>query len=198
MAFMAAAMPMVSAAMSAVGFVMQSMQQSNAAKQQAQQQEYDAAVQRNNAILANANASNALKVASVQEDQKRRENAQHIGGQKAALIESGIDITSGSGADLVEQSAINNELDALNIRYEGQLKANSYSNQANSYTAQAGLDDMGAKQSRANAKSATGLGMIIGAGAAGLSSYTASGGRYGSGSRSSGGVLPGSPSWRIA
>lgn len=52
MAFMAAAAPFLSAAMSAVGFVMQSMQQSAASKQAAQQAEYSAAVDRNNAILA--------------------------------------------------------------------------------------------------------------------------------------------------
>lgn len=173
---MAPAIPFIMMAVAAAGSIMSSQAQAAAAKRQAQAQEYSAAVDRNNAILAQANADNALKVASVQEDEKRRSNAMQLGAQRSALIESGIDTTSGSGADLVNQSAINNELDALNIRYGGQIKANSYLNQSNSALAQADLDTMAANNSRANARAATGPAMYIGAASSALSAY--SGSRY--------------------
>lgn len=90
-----------------------------------------------NAATARDQAANAARAASANEDAKRRESAMRLGSQRAALTESGVDITSGTGADLMAQSTLNTEMDALNIRYQGKLQAKGYNDQA-------ALDDMAA------------------------------------------------------
>lgn len=157
---MAAALPVIAAVASFAGSIMSAQNQAENYNRQAQAEEYNAAVNRQA-------AANALASANANEEAKRRENAMKIGAQKAGLIESGLDITSGTGADLVKQSALNTELDALNIRYQGAL-------QAKGYTDQAGLNLMNASASRANAKAATGPGMWLSAGANALGSYSSS------------------------
>lgn len=123
--------------------VMGAMQQANAAeasaRAQAQQQEYNATVARNNAKVA-ADQANAAE-----EQQRRRFNA--LQGQAiAGIAQSGTGF-DGSNLDLLKQNEINNELDALTIRYEGQ-------NKAAGLIAQADQDMYGAQVSRMNASTA--------------------------------------------
>lgn len=83
-----------------------------------------------NATVANQNSENALAAASANEDAQRRASAVKMGSQVASLTENGVSVTSGSGADLVEQSDINSEMDALNIRYQGKLQSKAYKDQS--------------------------------------------------------------------
>lgn len=107
-----------------------------------------------NAKVAANNAQIAADQANVNEDAQRRRAAMAIGREAAgAAAGSGI---SGTNADNLEQSATYAELDALNIRYQGQLGVQSDMNQAT-------LDNM-------QGKAANEAG-YLNAGAAALSSY---------------------------
>lgn len=135
----APAISLVSTAVSAFGAMQQADAQSASLRAQAQQQEYNATVARNNAKVA-ADQANAKE-----EAQRRHFNA--LQGQAiAGVAQSGTGF-DGSNLDLLKQNAINNELDALTIRYEGQ-------NQARGLEAQAAQDMYGASVSRMNASNA--------------------------------------------
>lgn len=145
-----------SAAMSAVGAI----SQGNAA---AAQQESAAAAARRNAIVADQNAQTALQASNANEEASRRKSAADMGRLRASLAENGVGLDSGTATDLTESSAMNAELDALNIRYGGQQQARDYKNQAALETAQAA-------QSSANAGAARTAGYLT-AGASALSTY---------------------------
>jgi hypothetical protein len=81
------------------------------------------------------NARLAREQSGVNEDAQRRMAAVVLGRQAAAAADgSGL---SGTNADLIEQSAANAEMDALNIRYKGKLGVMSHDTQANIYGASA-------------------------------------------------------------
>lgn len=81
--------------------------------------------------------SQALKVQSIVAGQQaladesvvRREGRDFRGRAAAALAENGLDPTGSSG-QMVDQSAAINELDALNTRYKGRLRALGLSSEA--------------------------------------------------------------------
>lgn len=75
-----------------------------------------------NATIDAQNARVARQQANAREEAQRRQARQVLGEQRAALAQAGIGL-SGSAADVYGQSAANAELDALNIRYEGELAA---------------------------------------------------------------------------
>jgi hypothetical protein len=105
----------LSAGVGAMGAIQQGEAQSNAMKAQADANRYNATIAKNNADAANQQAS-------AKEDLQRRHFAQVQGEANAAVAESHTGFL-GTSADVLKQNAINNELDALNIRYEGQQKA---------------------------------------------------------------------------
>lgn len=140
----------------AAGSIYQGQQAKKAADRQAD-------IDDRNAVIAQQASQNALLEASSNEDAQRRKSAQQLSAQAASLAESGIGLDSGTASDLTEQSALNAELDALNIRYAGKLKAAGYSNDAASF-------GMQASASRASGSAARTAG-YINAGASALSSY---------------------------
>lgn len=125
MAF-AAFIPMI---IGAVGAIAQGQQAKAAA-------DYNAKVDEQNATLTGQQANQ-------REEVFRREARQTLGRQRAALAESGTGL-SGSGADIIEDSALNLELDALNIRYQGELEARGLIEQAK-------MTKLEGRQRRANA-----------------------------------------------
>lgn len=146
----AAAIPYIFAAVAAVGSYSQSKQAEKAAN-------YQANVQK-------VNAGNILAQAAANEDTQRRRSASQLGQQRAALAENGVALDSGTGADLTHSSALNAEMDALNIRYQGTLNSNNS-------LAQSKLDSMQAD--------AYGRSSVFGAATSALSAYGASGGSFG-------------------
>lgn len=107
-----------------------------------------------NADIARQKARIAVDQSTVNEDAQRRRTAIAMGRQAASAAEgSGLE---GTNVDLLEQSATDAEIDALNIRYGGQI--GQVSN-----TAQAGLSDMAANDANTAG--------YLNAGAAALSSY---------------------------
>lgn len=75
-----------------------------------------------NAIMAEQGAKSELQQAGEREAAKRRQTAMILGTQRAAIAQSGGGM-GGSAADVMQQSATNAELDALTLRYEGELRA---------------------------------------------------------------------------
>lgn len=145
-----------SAAMGAVSMIVQG----NAA---AAQQESAANAANYNAAVAGQNAQSAIQAANANEEAQRRKAAGDQGRLRAGMAENGIGLDSGTASDLTEQSSMNAELDALNIRYQG-------ATQAQAYRSQGKLDTMQADQASSNAGAAMTSG-FIGAGASALSAY---------------------------
>jgi len=109
------AMLAASAAMSAVGAIQQGM----AAQAQAQAAQGAANY---NATIKRQQAASELQQSNAREEQQRRGTRQVLGQQRAALAQAGIGM-GGSALDIEEQSADRAELDALTMRYEGDLRA---------------------------------------------------------------------------
>ena len=84
-----------------------------------------------NAGILEQNAANERQQAGAREDAQRRRAAMVLGTQRAAFAQSGGGM-GGSAADVMEQSAINAELDALTLRYEGDLRARGMQAEATS------------------------------------------------------------------
>lgn len=142
-----------STAVSAMGAMEQADAQAANYRAKAQADEYNATVARNNA-----------KVAADQANAKEEAQRRHFGalqGQARAAIAQSATGDEGSNLDLLKQNAINNELDALTIRYEGQ-------NQVAGLNAQADMSKYSASVNRMNASNAQSAGMMN-AGAAILS-----------------------------
>lgn len=150
---MAQALAGVAIAMAAFGAITQGIAQSNQEKSAANVADYNATIDRQQ-------GQQALQISASREAQQRRAGTMALGDQAAAFGESG---TAGgaSAQDVMRQSAANAELDALNIRYEGQLQKRSYSQQAL-------LDEYTARVHRSNANQAL-WGGVLGAGTAALS-----------------------------
>lgn len=138
-----------STAMSALGAI----QQGQAASAQAQAA---ANAQRYNATVADQNAQVARAEASAAEDKQRRDFGQIQGQALAGVAQSGTGF-SGSNLDVLKQNVVNNELDSLTIRYQGEQKARGL-------VAQAQLDRYGAKVNDMNASNAV-TGGFLNAGA---------------------------------
>jgi hypothetical protein len=145
-----------STAMSAMGALQQGKAQAASYNAQAGANEYNAVVAQNNAIMAGEQAN-------AQEEQQRRHYRDLQGKAMAGVAQSGTGF-SGSNADVLQQNDVNNELDALTIRYEGINKVKSLESQAQ-------IEKYNAAVNRSNAKTAT-QAAKINAGAAVLSGAT--------------------------
>ena len=108
-------MLVASSAMQAVGAI----QQGKAAEANAQSQ---ANAARYNAQVKEMQAGVERQQANVREDQQRRKARQILGQQQAAVAQSGTGFM-GSNIDVIDQSSYAAELDALTIRYEGEMRA---------------------------------------------------------------------------
>jgi len=109
----------VSAAAAAVGVAAQISQ--------AHQQEAAADA---DARMAKQNQAIATEQAAAREDAFRRQGAQQLGRQAAATAQTGVDVGSGSAIDVIRQSAVNTELDAQTIRYQGLMQGFGFQRQA--------------------------------------------------------------------
>ena len=143
------------AGLKAFGSIQQGYAQANQANAAADVASFNAANTR--AAITSSNAET-----NAAEEKQNRDFGQLQGTAFAATAQSGTGF-DGSNALVLKQNAINNELDALTIRYQGQQKAQGLLAQAESYDSQAAAD-------RANAKGAK-IGGFLGAGANLLSGY---------------------------
>lgn len=82
-----------------------------------------------NAALLKQQGRTAFGNAVLEEDMQRREARESLGRTSAAIGESGTGY-GGSSANVMDQAAIDAELDALNIRYKGQFAKYTYDYQS--------------------------------------------------------------------
>ena len=82
-----------------------------------------------NAKLLNVQAAQAAHGAAYDEAALRRQQRQDLAAQVAEIGSRGID-ASGSIVDVIRQNATNAEMDALALRYKGQIEQAGYKSQA--------------------------------------------------------------------
>lgn len=125
MCWMAAAAiaSVVASAVSAAGAI----QQGNAAHKQGEAQ---AAAAEYNRQVSEINARQARLAAGVEEDRQREQNARVLSGMRAAAAAGGSTL-EGSTLSLVGDAATQLEYDAILKRYQGEVRAAGYGNQAN-------------------------------------------------------------------
>jgi len=131
---------------------------------------YNAQVQENEALIADMNMRAAGEQAARKEEMQRRQIAMRHGMARAGLAQSGTALGSGSNLDIIRQSEIANELDALTIRYEGALDSASFFNQGQNLRSRAQLSSMDAAKYNEAARS-TRMSGLVGAGAEILGGY---------------------------
>ena len=83
---------------------------------------------RYNASILDQEGRSADQQTAVAETQQRHQGRDALGREAAASAQSGTG--PGSSTDLMDESAVNAELDALNVRYRGQLTKYGLSTQA--------------------------------------------------------------------
>jgi hypothetical protein len=93
------------------------------AKAQSQTADYNAQVANQNAYIANQQADAISQ-------QQQRIQAQHMGAMIASYGASGIEADTGSAMDVLADSAARMQLDNMTTKYNYQLRAMGFSNQA--------------------------------------------------------------------
>lgn len=136
----APAMAAVTAVMSAVGTVASAQASSSQAAYQAQ-------VARNNQIIAQRNAADALKRGVIEEDKVRQRTSSIMGQQRALLAGQGSALDEGSPLDIQMDTAGMGELDALTVRSNFQREAYAHEVQGMNHAAQAALHEGKARTS---------------------------------------------------
>lgn len=163
------------AAITAGGAIMQGQQQASAYNAQKTADLY-------NAQTAQQAGTNAVEVSAANEAQQRRKGMAIEGAQYAALSET--NPNSPTSEAVARQQAINDQLDALNIRYQGQMANYGYQSQAQSNRYQADIERWNAQNASTGGWLTAGMTLAK----AGASAYGASsgGGMFGLGSSGSG------------
>lgn len=111
-----------------------------------------------NAGVASENANQTRIASNEQERQFRVSSRKQLGQMRANYSASGVTL-EGSPLDVLEESAMNAELDALQLRHGGEVKARAFENEMN-------IEKFKAKQAKS--------GMYLGAGGALLSGISTS------------------------
>jgi len=158
-------MQIASMAFSVIGAISDANSKSQAYESQAEWNQYNAAIQRQN-------AGAALQQSASEQARQNRQARRVMGEQRAAVAQSGTGF-GGSNADLLDQSATLAELDMLNIAYEGQMRARGYEIQAQG-------EDYSRKVNRRNAGNAKTAG-IFSAGRSLLTGFSSGYGKSGGG-----------------
>jgi len=127
------------ASLSAAGTVVStigSMNQAQAAKDQAAHQ---AAVDRNNQIIANRQAADTLKRGKEASDAQRAKAEQLKARQLVTLAGQGVDVGAGSSVDLLADTAELGEFDAQKIQSNAARESHSQKIQAANFGSRAGM-----------------------------------------------------------
>jgi hypothetical protein len=102
-------------------------------KAQKQQAKYQAAVARNNAIVAERAATDARERGEKEELNFRKQLSQLKGKQRAAFSGSGVVVDEDSPLDVLAETAELGEIDALTIRNNAEREAYGFENQARNF-----------------------------------------------------------------
>lgn len=110
------------------------------AEASAQAASYQAQVARNNALIANQNAAWAGEAGAAKESAQGMKNAAQVGNLKAKQGASGVDVNTGSSANVAAAAAELGNLDLGTTRSNTAREVYGYETQSVSDTAQANLD----------------------------------------------------------
>lgn len=136
MGFLAAAAPVLSlvgTGISALGAIQQGKAQQAAL-------DYQAQVANNNAIIANQYAQAATKAGEARAYEEGLKNRQKMGSLVAGYAASGVDVNTGSPAEVRVGEAATTLTDTETIRQAAALKAYGYNVEGTGFTAQSQLD----------------------------------------------------------
>lgn len=143
MAF-AAALGTIASAVSGVIGAIGAIQSANA---QAASAEYNAKIAERNAQIVENNRRLSMRQTEVDAEEKRRENRRTLSAVRAAYGASGLEL-SGSPLDVLEDSALELELDASRIEAEGRQRSVEMAAQGIAYREDATLSRMQGKAAR--------------------------------------------------
>jgi hypothetical protein len=121
-----------------------------------------------NADVMDAQAQSEREAAAFAETQQREQAAKLRARQRVAYASSGIDLSEGTPLEVLGQQAGEMEMDALTIRYNGEIKAKQSESQAAIYRMQ-GAQAQRAGFANAGSSLLTGLG---GAATTAMNAYT--------------------------
>lgn len=166
------AMMVVSTALTAYGQYQQGQAQEAAGKAQSDALTYNAAIARNNQILANRAAEDATQRGEIAARQKQIEAAQLKGRQLTVLAANGVDVNQGSSVDILADTAELGKFEELTIKANAAREALGYRQQAQGFETDAVLGTAGASNALSAGSFAKSNSMIQAGGtiAGGLSS----------------------------
>lgn len=127
----------LSATAQVAGLGMQAYGAMQSAHAQQNAYNYQAAVDRNNAILAERQASDAEQRGVDAEMTHRRKTAELKGSQRAQLAARGLDLGAGSALNILSDTDLMTEVDALSIRDNATREAWGHRTQAQNYRSEA-------------------------------------------------------------
>ena len=122
----------------------------NQANQQADAYRYQAQVAENNRIIEEWKAQDALERGAEEEAQDRRRTQRLLGQQRAVSAASGFRIDEGSNLDILGDTALFGELDALNIRDNAERESFGYRLNASNFASQASAKRQSARNAGRN------------------------------------------------
>jgi hypothetical protein len=129
--------------------------------------DYNAAIARNNQIIAERAAVDAETRGDIAADEQRRKTARVAGAQRAAFGASGLAIDSAYSTDILGDTAAFGELDALTIKSNAQREAYGYRVQGMNYAAEEAMARVGGKNANAAAQISAASTLIGGAASGG-------------------------------
>lgn len=132
--------------------------------------EYNARVSDMNAKLSDRAARDALERGKIEEQAQRQKTAQILGQQTAGMAANGLDLGFGSPLDLLVDTAVMGEIDALTIRSNTYREERDIRQQGLNYRGQAGMQRAEAKSAR-TAGWLSAAGTVLGGGADAYGNY---------------------------
>lgn len=147
----------------AIPFVLMGAQGLMGAKSAQETGAAQASAARQNAAYSDIAASDSIKRGATDEDQQRLQTMGAIGTQRAGFAANGVDVNSGSAANIQDDTAQLGEFDALTIRNNAAKEAWGYRTQSQTFRESAKTAEKSAKNNM--------FGSLLGAGASASSAY---------------------------
>ena len=102
---------------------------------------YNAKIAERNALIAEQNRQLVIRQTDIEAEDTRRENRRNLAAMRAAFGASGLEL-AGSPLDVLEDTAIEQELDVQRIEFEGRVRAREAATKVTSFRQEAHLNKM--------------------------------------------------------
>lgn len=144
-----AAIPLV---LTAASGLMQASAQRQAGREAKAEADYKAAIQRNNSIRANYLAQDAIERGDIEEREERIRGRLLIGQMRAVMAANGVDVNTGSAAELQIDQAATNELEARTVRNNAAREAQEFRIRGSQFESEANLTQLAGENANRSAK----------------------------------------------